>query len=129
MDRRKSMTTQYRNNTNDPQKKYRLGTVSKTILLSGLNQFHCAQTSNTTKYDKGVKCSRSNIQKVRKMAKIRNRYNQQPHLSQDTNGKMTTSRLDITNKSQEVSLFPASDHKAPINRRARKHNKIKTEIT
>ena len=30
------------NNTNDPQKKYRLGTVSKTILLEGLNQFHSA---------------------------------------------------------------------------------------
>ena len=27
------------NNLNDPQKKYRLGTVSKNILLEGLNQF------------------------------------------------------------------------------------------
>ena len=25
---------------NDPQTKYRLGTVSKNILLEGLNQFH-----------------------------------------------------------------------------------------
>ena len=31
--------TQNINNTNDPQKKYRLGTVSKNILLEGLNQF------------------------------------------------------------------------------------------
>ena len=30
------------NNTNDPQKKYHLGTVSKNILLEGLNQFHSA---------------------------------------------------------------------------------------
>ena len=46
----------------------------------------------------------------------------------DTNGKMTTSQLDVTNESQEVSPFPAGDHKASINMRARKHNKNKTEI-
>ena len=28
------------NNTNDAQKKYRLGTVRKNILLEGLNRFH-----------------------------------------------------------------------------------------
>ena len=49
--------------------------------------------------------------KVRKMAKIRNRYNQAPHLAQDYNGKVTTSQLDITIESQEVSPFPAVDHK------------------
>ena len=32
-----------------------------------------------------------------------------------------------TNESQEVSPFPAGDHKAFINRRARKHNKKKTD--
>ena len=67
--------------------------------------------------------------KVRKRIKIRKRYNQAPHLTQDTNGKVTTSQLDIINESQEVSPFPAGDHKASINRRARKHIKIKTEIT
>ena len=56
--------------------------------------------------------------KVRKRAKIRNRYNQAPHLIQDTKGKVTTSQLDITNESQEVSPFPAGDHKASTNRRA-----------
>ena len=30
-----------------------------------------------------------------KRAKIRNRYNQVPHLTQDTNGKVTNSQLDI----------------------------------
>ena len=65
--------------------------------------------------------------KVRKRTKIRNRYNQAPHLTQDTNGKVTTSQLDITNESQEVSPFPAGDHKASINRRTRKHSKNKTE--
>ena len=34
--------------------------------------------------------------KVRKRAKIRNRYNQAPHLTQDTNGRVKTSQLDIT---------------------------------
>ena len=42
--------------------------------------------------------------KVRKREKIKNRYNQAPHLTQDTNGKVTTSQLDITNENQEVSL-------------------------
>ena len=35
--------------------------------------------------------------------------------------------VDTTNKSQEVSLFPAGDHKAHINRRAQRHSKHKTE--
>ena len=55
---------------------------------------------------------------VRKRAYIRSRYNKAPHLTQDTNGKVTTSQLDITNESQEVSPFPAGDHKASTNRRA-----------
>ena len=50
--------------------------------------------------------------KVRKRAKIRNRYNQAPHLTNDTSGKVSTSKLDITNESQGVSPFPAGDHKA-----------------
>ena len=41
------------------------------------------------------------------VAKIRNRYNQAPRLTQDSNGKVTTSKLDITNESQEISPFPA----------------------
>ena len=46
------------------------------------------------------------LMKVSKGAKIRNRYNQVPHLTQDTNGKVTNSQLDTTNESQEVSPFP-----------------------
>ena len=65
--------------------------------------------------------------KVSKGAKIRNRYNQIPHLTQDTNGKVTNSHLDATNESQEVSPFPEGDHKAQINRRAQRHSKHKTE--
>ena len=52
------------------------------------------------------------ILKVSKGAKTRNRYNQVPQLTQDTNGKVTNSQLDTTNESQEVSPFPAGDHKA-----------------
>ena len=63
--------------------------------------------------------------KIRKRAKIRNRYNQAPPLNKDTNRKVTTSQLDITNESQEVSPFPAGDHKASTNRRAWKHNKTR----
>ena len=65
--------------------------------------------------------------KVSNGAKIRNRYNQVPHLTQDTNWKVTKSKLDTTNKSQEVSPFPAGDHMAQINRHAQRHNKHKTE--
>ena len=43
--------------------------------------------------------------------------------------KVTTSPLDITNDSQQVSPLPTGDHKASINRRTRKHTKTKTEIT
>ena len=35
--------------------------------------------------------------------------------------------VDTTNESQEVSPFPAGDHKAHINRRAHRHSKHKTE--
>ena len=69
------------------------------------------------------------IRKVSKGAKIRNQYNQVPHLTQDTNGKVTNSQLYTKNKSQEVSPFPAGDHKAQINRHPQRHNKHKTEKT
>ena len=125
--RRKSMkNTRHKKNTNDPQKKYSLGIVSKNILLEGLNRFHGAPTTplvqmwiNTHRY--------LVFMKVSKDAKIRNRYNQVPHLTQDINGKVTNSQLDTTNKSQKVSTFPAGDHKAHINRRIQMHSKHKTE--
>ena len=41
--------------------------------------------------------------------------------------KVANSQLDTTNESQEVSPFPAGDHKAYINRRAQRHSKHKTE--
>ena len=51
------------------------------------------------------------MRKVSKGAKIRNRYNQVPHPTQDTNGKVKNSQLDTTNESQEVSPFPEREWK------------------
>ena len=69
------------------------------------------------------------LSRVSKGAKIKKRYNQVPHLTLDTNGKVTNSQLYTINESQEVSPFPAGDHRAQINRRAQRHNKHKTEKT
>ena len=51
MNRRESMTTHDINNTNDPQKKHRLGTVSKTILRESLNQFNGASLALNSDLD------------------------------------------------------------------------------
>ena len=64
---------------------------------------------------------------VSKGEKIRNRYNQVPHLTKDINGKVTNSQLDTTNEVQESSPFPAGDHKARINRRTQRHSKHRTK--
>ena len=50
--------------------------------------------------------------KVGKGAKIRNQYNQVPQLTQDTTWESDKSTI----KSQEVSPFPAGDHKVAMNR-------------
>ena len=49
--------------------------------------------------------------KERKAAKIRNLYNQVPHLTQDTTWESDTTQFNSTHKSQKVSPFPAGDHK------------------
>ena len=51
MNRAKAWQTQDMNNTNDLQKKYRLGTVSKNVLLEGLNQFHGANPALNSDVD------------------------------------------------------------------------------
>ena len=53
--------------------------------------------------------------KVRKTAKIRKRYNLVPHLTQGTTWESNKNSINITNKSQEASPFPAGDHKAAMN--------------
>ena len=47
------------------------------------------------------------LRKVSQGAKIRNRYNQVPHLTRDTNALWESEKLqlDTTNESQEVSPF------------------------
>ena len=75
----------------------------------------------------GSRINNCKLDKVSKDAKIRNRYNQVPDLTQDTNGKATNSQLDTTNESKEVSPFPAGDHKAHINRHTHRHSKHNTE--
>ena len=60
--------------------------------------------------------------KVRKKAKSRKRYNQVPHLTQDTTWESNKNTIKITNKSQNVSPFPAGDHKAAMNRRESMRN-------
>ena len=54
--------------------------------------------------------------KVSKVAKIRNRYNQVPQLTQDTSLESNNITINITNKRQEVSPFPLGDHSS-MNRR------------
>ena len=39
---------------NDPQKKYRLGMVSKNILLEALNRFHSANFTLSSDVDQGT---------------------------------------------------------------------------
>ena len=52
---------------------------------------------------------------VRKKAKIWNRYNKVPHLTQDTTWESDkNARKHHILESQEVSPFPAGDHKAAM---------------
>ena len=94
-----------------------LGALETHVLLSFLWSIFCKwPVINVTPLTLKIV-----VYKVSKGAKIRSRYNQVPHPTQDTNGKITNSQLDTTNESQEVSPFPAGDHKAHINRRAQRH--------
>ena len=64
----------------------------------------------------------ASLYKVRKEAKIKKRYNQVPHLTQDTTWESNKNTINITNKSQEVSPFPAGDYNAAMNRRKSMRN-------
>ena len=77
-----------------------------TIWINVVNQF-----LNSTTY-------RWLVYKVRKKAKIRNRCNQVPHLTQDATFESDdTTRAHHIRESKEVSLYTAGDHKAAINRK------------
>ena len=62
--------------------------------------------------------------KVRKRAKIRNRLIK-PTPDPGYQLESDTFTIDITNESHVVSPFQAGDHKASINRRARKVTKTR----
>ena len=51
---RRFFLTQEINNKNNQEKKYRLGTVSKNILLDGLNRFHGANLTLSSDVDQGT---------------------------------------------------------------------------
>ena len=52
-----------------------------------------------------------------KEAKIRNRYNQVPHLTQDTTQESDKNTIKhYTQESQVVSPFPAGDHKVAMDK-------------
>ena len=68
---------------------------------------------------KDIQIALYSISQSKEKDKDQELINQAPHLTQDTNGKVTTSQLDVTNESQEASPFPAGDHKASLNKRAR----------
>ena len=54
---------------------------------------------------------------VRKTANIRKRYNQVPHLTQDTTWESDKNTIKHHYKIHEISPFPAGDHTTAINRR------------
>ena len=63
-----------------------------------------------------------------KGAKIRNRYNQVPHLTQDTNGhQLESEKLTIRHHKREPRGQPIPSRRPQINRYAHRHNKHKTE--
>ena len=95
--------------------------IEQRVLLSGgledsfsIDQFLCEHSSLYFDISRRYLLRSLNVSKVSEGAKIRNRCNQVPHLTQYTNRKVTNSQLDITNESREVSPFPAGDHKAKI---------------
>ena len=93
---------------------------------ANLSVSDCSKTGLCIKY-KVYGCCPEETHESKKEGKDQKSIQSSPHLTQDTNWKVITSQLDITNESQEVSPFQARDHKASINRRARKHNTNKTE--
>ena len=65
------------------------------------------------------------LYKVRKKAKIIYRYDQVPHLTRDTIWESDKNTKRHTQENQDVSPFPAGDHKAARNRQ---NSIIKTNV-
>ena len=58
----------------------------------------------------------------KKGGKIRKRYNTGQHRTQDTTWESNKNTMNITNKSQEVSPFPAGEHKVAMKRQKSMQN-------
>ena len=65
--------------------------------------------------------------KVSKGAKIRNRYNQVPHLTQDTNGKVTNSQKTPQTRAKRPAPPPQQATTKHTQTDAHRHSKHKTE--
>ena len=61
--------------------------------------------------------SHASMVKVRKVAKVRNRYNQVPHLTQDTTWESDKNTIKYHKQEPRGQPFPAGDHKAAMNNR------------
>ena len=59
----------------------------------------------------------------KKKSKIRNRYNQVPHMTEDITWESDIHTIRHHKREPRVSPYPAGEHKASINRRARKYSK------
>ena len=85
-------------------------------------------SDNTPTVDLSRVCHMIGLQiLVRKRAKIRNRYNQVPHLTQDTTRESDKHTIKHHKREPRGQPFP-SRWPQGINRPMRKHNKHKTEI-
>ena len=73
-----------------------------------ISDLHALETQNiessTTDSDLNKEIDTTEIMKVSNGAKIRNRYNQVPHLTQDTNGKVTNSQKTPQTRAKRSAL-------------------------
>ena len=85
---------------------------------SNYTDFFCVTFCDITSTARSIKISQYHrLLKVRIKAKIRNRYNQVQHLTQDTEWESDkNTRKHHIQESQEVSPSLTGDHKAAINR-------------
>ena len=82
-----------------------VGNVSRSIRIALITMSELPEVNFSINFT-----ATKSYKKIRKAEKIRNRYNQVPQLTQDTTWESDKNQLNITNKSQEVSPFPAVNH-------------------
>ena len=80
-----------------------------TSVSNGIIYTKCTQNPHTIKppfniATKSASLYRYSLCKSNKVAKIRNRYNQVPHLTQDTNGKVTNSQKTPQTRAKRSAL-------------------------